>query len=66
MIMTEITEPYLEAPCEENEWNWRVYGIGMVWDHTQEWQARWKLHYLQVSQGTAQNDGPRRDTGLPQ
>jgi hypothetical protein len=66
MIMTEITEPYLEAPCKENEWKWRVYGIGMVWDHAQEWQARWKLHYLQVSRGTTTDNGPRRDTGLPQ
>ena len=66
MIMTERNEPWLESPCEENQWKWRVYGIGMVWDHAQEWQARWKLHYLQVSQGTTNQNGPRRDTGIPQ
>lgn len=65
MVMTDSNEPWLEAPCEANNWKWRVYGIGMMWDHAQEWQARWKLHYLQVSHGTP-IDGTRRDTELPQ
>lgn len=56
--MTERNKPWLQAPCKDNEWKWRVYGIGMVWDHAQEWQAKWKLHCLQVSQGISDDDGP--------
>ncbi len=56
----------LEMPCHANNWKWRVYGIGMVWDHAQEWQARWKLHCLQASYETAPLNGQGRDTELPQ
>jgi len=55
--MSNPSLPRLEEPSSENGWKWRVYGLGMVWDHAQEWQARWKLHLLQVSSGTTQNDG---------
>gem|GEM_PF-5107390 len=65
--MTEHTEPWLQAPCKENDWKWRVYGMGIVWDHSQEWQAVWKLHYLQVSSGTTQDNAPKGlDSGLSQ
>jgi len=64
--MTDGNKPYLEAPSKENNWKWRVYGIGMVWDHAQEWQAQWKLHCLQVSQGTSNDDDTRCNTDLPQ
>ena len=64
--MTERNKPCLEAPCKENNWKWRVYGIGMVWDHAQEWQAKWKLHCLQVSQGISDDNGPRHDPELPE
>lgn len=55
--MAEEMEPWLEPPSEENGWVWRCHGLGMVWDHPQEWQARWKLHYLQ----TASGHGDRHD-----
>ena len=65
--MPEPTEPWLQAPCKENEWQWRVYGMGTVWDHSQEWQALWKLHYLQVAAGaTHENAPPRFDSGVSQ
>ena len=64
--MSEGNEPWLQAPCEENQWMWRVYGLGMVWDHAQRWQALWKLHYMQVAFGSTQENGPRHDSGLPQ
>jgi hypothetical protein len=66
IVMPEPTEPWLQAPCKENGYKWRVYGMGTVWDHSQEWQALWKLHYLQVAAGTTQEDVPRFDSGLPQ
>ncbi len=55
--MNKPNQPWLESPCEENGWKWRVYGIGMMWDHDQEWQARWKLHSMQVSAGTLKDNG---------
>ena len=62
--MPKPAAPWLQSPCEENGWKWRVYGCGMVWDHGQEWQARWKLHYLQVSQGTLTDNGDRHSAGV--
>lgn len=62
--MPKPAAPWLQAPCEENRWKWRVYGCGMVWDHAQEWQARWKLHYLQVSRGTLTNNGDRHSASV--
>lgn len=65
--MSKPSEPWLQAPCEENQWKWRVYGLGMVWDHAQQWQALWKLHYMQMASGTDTGDnGPRRDPGVSQ
>lgn len=64
--MTEGNKPWLEKPCKENCWKWRVYGIGMVWDHAQEWQAKWKLHCLEVSQGVIGDDDSGYDPKLSQ
>lgn len=64
--MTERNEPWLQAPCEENQWKWRVYGLGMMWDHAQEWQALWKLHCMQVASGSQADNGQRHDSVLPQ
>lgn len=56
--------PYLESPCEENDWMWTCYGLGMKFQHRQEWQARWKLHWMAVASGSEQ-DRPRNQA-LPQ
>lgn len=65
MTIGDHNGPWLEPPCENNNQMWRVYGMGMVWDHAQEWQARWKLHYMQVAAGTLKDDGQRPGSGLP-
>jgi hypothetical protein len=64
--MTDTSKPWLQAPCKENQWMWRVYGLGMVWDHAQEWQARWKLHYMQMAYGSLNPNDEGQRPGLPQ
>lgn len=56
IVMSEPSHPWMQPPCKENGYMWRVYGMGTVWDHAQEWQARWKLHCLQVAAGTNEED----------
>lgn len=62
--MTDRNEPWLQAPCKENGNEWRVYGMGVVWDHSQEWQAKWKLHCLEMAARTLKSNVTRPDSGL--
>lgn len=70
MTCEKRNEPWLQMPCKETGNKWRVYGMGTVWDHAQEWQARWKLHYLQAAfvadSLTPQHDPARPDSGVPE
>lgn len=63
--MTDFPGPWLQPPCQESDWKWRVYGSGVVWDHGQEWQALIKLRCLQASVNTEKTNVTRHDPELP-